>query len=65
MGDFFRQRIIDTDRLPLFCFFAAFIVTFLLTRVNVRRHEERIRRPLIRAEIWLQEFIAGHPTGPD
>lgn len=28
---------------------------------RARRREERIRRPLIRAKIWVQEFIAGRP----
>ncbi|HEX6471092.1 MAG TPA: hypothetical protein VF069_18480 [Streptosporangiaceae bacterium] len=52
MGDLFRQRIIDTGRLPLFCFFAAFIVTFLLTRVHVR---------LIRANVrwWFKNVKVG------
>jgi hypothetical protein len=52
MGDFFQQRIIDTDRLPLFCFFVAFIVTFVLTRVNVR---------LIRANVswWFKNIEVG------
>jgi hypothetical protein len=43
MGDLFRQRIVDTGRLPLFCFFAAFIVTFVLTRVNVRLIRANVR----------------------
>jgi hypothetical protein len=52
MGDFFQQRIIDTDRLPLFCFFVAFIVTFVLTRANVR---------LIRANVswWFKNVQVG------
>jgi hypothetical protein len=52
MGDFFRQRIVDTGRLPLFCFFVAFIVTFVLTRINVR---------LIRANVgwWFKNVQAG------
>lgn len=52
MGDFFRQRIMDTGRLPLFCFFVAFIVTFILTRANVR---------LIRANVqwWFKNVQAG------
>jgi hypothetical protein len=43
MGDLFRQRIVDTGRLPLFCFFAAFIVTFVFTRVNVRLIRANVR----------------------
>jgi hypothetical protein len=43
MGDWFQQRIVDTNRLPLFCFFVALIVAFVFTRVNVR---------LIRANVW-------------
>ncbi len=52
MGDLFRQRIVDTGRLPLFCFFASFIVTFVLTRVNVR---------LIRANVswWFKNVKVG------
>jgi hypothetical protein len=52
MGDFFKQRIVDTGRLPLFCFFVAFIVTFVLTRINVR---------LIRANVswWFKNVQAG------
>ncbi|WP_433334093.1 hypothetical protein [Spirillospora sp. CA-294931] len=52
MGDFFARRILDTGRLPLFCFFVAFILTFVLTRVNVR---------LIRAEarFWFRNITAG------
>ncbi|WP_243725868.1 hypothetical protein [Actinomadura rubrisoli] len=52
MIDLFRERIVDTGRLPLFGFFAAFIVTFVLTRVNVR---------LIRANVrwWFRNVTAG------
>jgi hypothetical protein len=32
----FNERIVDTQRLPLFCFFVSLIVAFLLTRVHVR-----------------------------
>jgi hypothetical protein len=42
VGDWFNHRILDTGRLPLFCFFIAFLVTFLFIRVSVR---------LIRAEV--------------
>jgi hypothetical protein len=52
MGHLFAQRIVGTGRLPLFCFFVAFIVTFVLTRVNVR---------LIRAKVrwWFTNVQAG------
>lgn len=43
MGDWFAQRIIETGRLPLFCFFAAFIVSFVATRVHVRLIRARAR----------------------
>ncbi|GAA3115597.1 hypothetical protein GCM10010466_03330 [Planomonospora alba] len=36
MGEWFQQRIIETGRLPLFCFFVALIVAFVFTRINVR-----------------------------
>ncbi|GAA3238682.1 hypothetical protein GCM10010468_74370 [Actinocorallia longicatena] len=36
MWDVFTRRILDTGRLPLFCFFVAFILTFLFTRLSVR-----------------------------
>jgi hypothetical protein len=43
---------LDTGRLPLFCYFASFIVTFLLTRINVR---------LIRANVswWFKNVKVG------
>lgn len=52
MGGFFQHRIVDTGRLPLFCFFVSFIVTFIFTRVNVR---------LIRAKVkwWFRNVKAG------
>ncbi|MQY06684.1 hypothetical protein [Actinomadura macrotermitis] len=52
MIDFFHRRIVETGRLPLFAFLAAFIVTFVLTRVNVR---------LIRANVrwWFKNVQAG------
>jgi hypothetical protein len=51
MGDLFAHRILDTGRLPLFCFFVAFIVTFVLTRVNVRLIRARVR--------WFKNVQAG------
>ncbi|MCP2334850.1 hypothetical protein [Actinomadura rupiterrae] len=52
MHEFFVRRIVETGRLPLFCFFVAFIVTFVLTRVNVR---------LIRNDVrwWFRNVKAG------
>ncbi|MGI8329053.1 hypothetical protein ACRYCC_03755 [Actinomadura scrupuli] len=52
MEDLFARRIVETGRLPLFCFFVAFMVTFVLTRVNVR---------LIRADVrwWFKDVQAG------
>jgi hypothetical protein len=52
MIDLFRHRIVETGRLPLFGFFTAFIVTFVLTRVIVR---------LIRANVsgWFGNVRAG------
>jgi hypothetical protein len=43
MGNWLQERIVDTHRLPLFCFFVALIVAFVFTRINVR---------LIRAQVW-------------
>ncbi|MEU8247620.1 hypothetical protein [Nonomuraea sp. NPDC048916] len=51
MGEWFRQSIISTGRLPLFCFFVALIVAFIATRINVR---------LIRAKIgWFRNVSVG------
>ncbi|MET9344769.1 hypothetical protein [Nonomuraea sp. NPDC003804] len=51
MGDWIRERIVDTGRLPLFCFFVALIVAFVATRINVR---------LIRAKIgWFRNVSVG------
>jgi hypothetical protein len=51
LGDFFARQIVETGRLPLFCFFVAFILAFVFTRVNVR---------LIRAEKkWFKNITAG------
>lgn len=43
MGDYFARRIVDTGRLPLFCFFVAFIATFVLTRISVRLIRKDVR----------------------
>jgi hypothetical protein len=49
---FFTERIVATGRLPLFCFFVAFIVTFVIVRINVR---------LIRAKVrwWFKNVEVG------
>src|SRR3954454_2101957 len=43
VGEFFAHRIIGTGRLPLFCFFVAFIVTFVIVRINVRLIRAKVR----------------------
>ncbi|MCP9953714.1 hypothetical protein [Actinomadura madurae] len=52
MIEMFDERIVATGRLPLFGFFVAFIITFVLTRINVR---------LIRANVrwWFRNITAG------
>ncbi|MFI6319664.1 hypothetical protein ACIBG8_19175 [Nonomuraea sp. NPDC050556] len=51
MGNWLQDRIVDTGRLPLFCFFVALIVAFVCTRINVR---------LIRAKIgWFRNVNVG------
>ncbi|WP_433474058.1 hypothetical protein ACQPZP_35515 [Spirillospora sp. CA-142024] len=52
MIEMFDERIVEAGRLPLFGFFVAFLVTFVLTRVNVR---------LIRANVrwWFRNVTAG------
>ncbi|MEV0378983.1 hypothetical protein [Nonomuraea sp. NPDC050643] len=51
MGDWFRQSIVATGRLPLFCFFVMLIAAFMATRINVR---------LIRAKIgWFRNVNVG------
>lgn len=52
MQELFTRPVIQTGRLPLFCFFVAFIVTFLVVRVNVR---------LIRAKVrwWFKNVEVG------
>ncbi|WP_341770204.1 hypothetical protein [Actinomadura darangshiensis] len=52
MIEMFDERIVATGRLPLFGFFVAFMITFVLTRVNVR---------LIRANVrwWFRNVTAG------
>lgn len=51
MGNWFQQSIVNTGRLPLFCYFCMLIVAFIATRINVR---------LIRAKIgWFRNFNVG------
>ncbi|MFI7451682.1 hypothetical protein ACIBQX_29590 [Nonomuraea sp. NPDC049714] len=51
MENWFEHSIIATGRLPLFCFFAALIVAFMATRINVR---------LIRAKVgWFRNVNVG------
>ncbi|MFB4319746.1 hypothetical protein [Actinomadura sp. 21ATH] len=52
MAEFFTLRVADGGRAPLLGFFLAFIVTFVVTRVNVR---------LIRANVrfWFRNVQAG------
>ncbi len=52
MGDWFRENILDTGRLPLFCFFVAFLLTFGFIRFSVR---------MIRAEVswWPGNITPG------
>ncbi|GAA2679981.1 hypothetical protein GCM10010412_063950 [Nonomuraea recticatena] len=51
MGDWIQTRIVESGRLPLFCFFVALIVTFVATRINVR---------LIRAKVgWFRNISVG------
>lgn len=51
MIEMFDERIVDAGRLPLFGFFVAFMVTFVLTRVNVRLIRSNVR--------WLRNVTAG------
>src|SRR5256885_3581170 len=48
----FTHRIVDAGRLPLFCFFVAFIVTFVSVRMSARLIRSRPRR-------WLRNVTAG------
>ncbi|WP_344208132.1 hypothetical protein, partial [Actinomadura livida] len=51
MIEMFGERIVEAGRLPLFGFFAAFIITFVVTRVNVRLIRSNVR--------WFQNVTAG------
>lgn len=48
----FTHRIVEAGRLPLFCFFVAFIVTFVSVRISARLIRSRPRR-------WLRSITAG------
>ena len=43
MGGWFTRTIVDTGRLPLFCFFAGFIVGFAFIRFSVRMIRAQVR----------------------
>ncbi|BCB75582.1 hypothetical protein GCM10022251_28050 [Phytohabitans flavus] len=43
MGDWFRHTIVDTGRLPLFCFFAAMVLSFLAIRFSTRMIRAGVR----------------------
>lgn len=52
VGDWFREDILEAGRLPLLCFFLAFVLTFLFIRFSVR---------MIRAEVswWPGNITPG------
>src|SRR5260370_5784034 len=52
MSGWFQQQIVHTGRLPLFCFFVAFLAGFGCIRLSVR---------LIRAQVrwWPRNVVAG------
>ena len=43
MGGWFSRRVLETGRLPLFCFFVAFLVTFLFIRFSVRMIRRQVK----------------------
>lgn len=43
MGDWFKHTVVDTGRLPLFCFFAAMVVGFLAIRFSTRMIRAGVR----------------------
>ncbi|WP_432931168.1 hypothetical protein ACQPZZ_10580 [Microbispora sp. CA-135349] len=51
MTDWFRERVVEAHRLPLFWFFVALITAFVFTRVNVRLIRARVR--------WLGNISVG------
>jgi hypothetical protein len=52
VSSWFQQQVVHTGRLPLFCFFVAFVASFICIRLSVR---------LIRAKVrwWPGNFRAG------
>ncbi|WP_018351162.1 hypothetical protein [Longispora albida] len=43
MGDWFRERIVDTGRLPLFCFFVSLVLAFAFIRLSVRMIRAQVK----------------------
>jgi hypothetical protein len=43
VGGWFTRRVLETGRLPLFCFFVAFLVTFLFIRFSVRMIRRQVK----------------------
>ncbi len=43
MDGWFSRRVLDTGHLPLFCFFVAFLVTFLFIRFSVRMIRRQVK----------------------
>lgn len=43
MGDWFRSRILETGRLPLFCFFVGMLVAFAFIRLSVRMIRAQVK----------------------
>jgi hypothetical protein len=43
VGGWFSRRVLETGRLPLFCFFVAFLVTFLFIRFSVRMIRAQVK----------------------
>ncbi|MEV6525291.1 hypothetical protein AB0M43_25385 [Longispora sp. NPDC051575] len=43
MGDWFDHRIIETGRLPLFCFFACLVLAFSFIRLSVRMIRAQVK----------------------
>ena len=43
MDGWFSRRVLETGRLPLFCFFIAFLVTFLFIRFSVRMIRRQVK----------------------
>jgi hypothetical protein len=43
VGGWFTRRVLETGRLPLFCFFVAFLLTFLFVRFSVRMIRRQVK----------------------